>query len=310
MRTRSRSIALLSTAVLVAAVAAPMAAPVAAQEEYPREETLYTSGTQYGAPSSWNPIWDGQYAMGTLGLLYEPLFTYDPLTADQANAYTPWLAESGEWTTDTEYTLKLREGLTWQDGEPLTSADVVFTLELGKLPNVPYSSIWSFLSSVEAVDDLTVKFTFSEANYQQWSNFLYNRAIVPEHIWKGTLDTEETITGANGPDPAPDRQRALQVLDRRPGPHGLGAEPRLVGHRGPGSRSQAPVHRGHRQRRQQRDAGPGAPGPDRPVQQLPAGHGQPARRWLRAPGLLPGEAVPHVRQHGVAGAQHHQGTAR
>ncbi|MFN8519255.1 MAG: ABC transporter substrate-binding protein [Chloroflexota bacterium] len=203
MRTRSRTLALLSTAVLAAAAVVPTAAPVAAQGEFPRDETLYTSGTQYGAPSSWNPIWDGQYAMGTLGLLYEPLFTYDPLTADQANAYTPWLAESGAWTSDTEYTLKLRDGLTWQDGEPLTSADVVFTLELGKLPNVPYSSLWSFLSSVEAVDDLTVKFEFSEANYQQWSNFLYNRAILPEHIWKGTLDTEETVTGANGPDPAP-----------------------------------------------------------------------------------------------------------
>ena len=87
--------------------------------------------------------------MGTLGLVYEPLFNYDPLT----NEYIPWLAESGEWTSDTEYTIKLREGITWADGEPLTADDVVFTLELGKLPSVPYSTIWNFLDKAEAVDD-------------------------------------------------------------------------------------------------------------------------------------------------------------
>ena len=54
MRTRSRTLALLSTAVLAAAAVVPTAAPVAAQGEFPRDETLYTSGTQYGAPSSWN----------------------------------------------------------------------------------------------------------------------------------------------------------------------------------------------------------------------------------------------------------------
>jgi peptide/nickel transport system substrate-binding protein len=194
----------LPLALVVLAMVANVAAPAQAQtEEFPRSETLYTSGTQYGSPAIWNPIWDGQYATGTLGLLYEPLFNYDPLATDQANAYTPWLAESGEWTGDKEYTLKLREGVQWTDGTPLTADDVIFTLGLGKLPNVPYSTLWNFLQDVTAVDDHTVKFTFSEANYQQWSNFLYNRAILPKHLWEGKMDTEQTVTGANGPDPAP-----------------------------------------------------------------------------------------------------------
>ena len=70
-------------------------AGAAQAEEYPRDETLYTSGTQWGPPGNWNPISDG-YAIGTLGLVYEPLFHYDPLT----NEYIPWLAERGEWTSD------------------------------------------------------------------------------------------------------------------------------------------------------------------------------------------------------------------
>jgi peptide/nickel transport system substrate-binding protein len=184
----------LKVPVLIAALALGVVgvAPAQAQtEEYPRNETLYTSGTQWGPPSSWNPIQDWGYAMGTLGLVYEPLFNYDPLT----NEYIPWLAESGEWTSDTEYTLKLRDGVTWADGEPLTADDVVYTVELGKLPSVPYSTLWNFLSSAEAVDPLTVKFTFSSAQYQQWANFLYNRAILPKHIWDGR--TEEEVMGAN-----------------------------------------------------------------------------------------------------------------
>lgn len=188
MKNRTRIVGLMAGLVLAGTAIVPTAAQV---EEFPRDETLYTSGTQWGPPGSWNPIQDWGYAMGTLGLVYEPLFNYDPLT----NEYIPWLAESGEWTSDTEYTIKLREGITWADGEPLTANDVVFTLELGKLPSVPYSTIWNFLEKAEAVDDTTVKVTFSSPQHQQWANFIYNRAIVPQHLWGDR--SEEEIMGAN-----------------------------------------------------------------------------------------------------------------
>ena len=54
---------------------------------YPRAQTLYTSGKQWGAPSTWNPF-DGNSAMGVVGLQYETLFLYDPIK----DVYTPWLA--------------------------------------------------------------------------------------------------------------------------------------------------------------------------------------------------------------------------
>jgi peptide/nickel transport system substrate-binding protein len=42
----------------------------------------------------------------------------------------PWLAERWEISPDGRtYTMHLRPGVTWSDGEPMTSADVVFTLE-------------------------------------------------------------------------------------------------------------------------------------------------------------------------------------
>jgi peptide/nickel transport system substrate-binding protein len=175
---------------------APASQPAAggggASGALPRHETLYTSGTQWGPPSNWNPIREWDFATGTKGLVYETLFLYDP-NADQL---VPWLAESGTWVEDKVYELKLRQGVTWADGKPFTADDVVFTFELGKMDTVPYSNLWNFLDKAEAVDQHTVRFTFKEANYQQWSIHLYSRAIVPKHIWEGRSE-EEVIEGTN-----------------------------------------------------------------------------------------------------------------
>ncbi|GAB3222425.1 ABC transporter substrate-binding protein [Glycomyces halotolerans] len=159
--------------------------------EFPRDETLYTTGSAWGPPADWNPINPGQ-ATGLNGLGYEPLFLFDP----NQQEFTPWLAESGEWTEDLVYELTLREGITWSDGEELTAEDVKYTAELGHIEAVPYSNTWNWLESVEAVDDLTVRFSFSEARHQEWNNFLFTTMIVPEHVFSGYSE-EEILTGAN-----------------------------------------------------------------------------------------------------------------
>jgi peptide/nickel transport system substrate-binding protein len=164
----------------------------AANAAFPRKETLYTSGTQWGPPVNWNPLRTWDSATGTKGLVYETLFLYDP----QTDKFTPWLAESGTWTGDKTYVLKLRKGVTWADGKPFTAADVVFTVELGKMKTVPYANLWTWLEKAEATDDQTVTFTFSKANYQQWANWVYNNAIVPKHLWEGRSE-DEVMNGTN-----------------------------------------------------------------------------------------------------------------
>lgn len=191
-------VSLLLVMAMVLPACAPTAtpAPEATKEPtavvYERSETLYTSGKQWGPPSNWNPVMTWAYAMGTVGLCYETLFLYDPLVDE----FIPWLAESGSWTSDTVYEVKLREGISWTDGEALTAEDVVFTFELGKFPTVPYTTLWNWLESVEAVGDYGVKFTFSAPNYQEWAFLLYQNAIVPKHLWEGRTE-EEVATGAN-----------------------------------------------------------------------------------------------------------------
>ena len=45
----------------------------------PRAATLYTSGTAWGPFAQFNPLRTSGNATGTVGLLYETLFRYDPL---------------------------------------------------------------------------------------------------------------------------------------------------------------------------------------------------------------------------------------
>jgi len=159
---------------------------------FPRGETLYTSGTAYAPPTIWNPFDLGNYATGTQGLVYEPLFLYDPVKGQ----YDPWLATSGTWSGDT-YTIVVRSGVKWSDGTPLTGADVAFSINMARTnPSDPYSSNVATVKSATAVGNtVTVAFN-SPPGYSEWQDYLWKAPVVPEHIWSKLTPTQQ-ITGAN-----------------------------------------------------------------------------------------------------------------
>ncbi|WP_026116730.1 ABC transporter substrate-binding protein [Nocardiopsis valliformis] len=170
--------AALAALVMVASACSGEGGEGGGSEGYPRAETLYTTGTAWGPPVNWNPVMRGQYAVGTFGLAYEPLFHYDP----EANEYVPWLAEGDEWPDEDTHVITLRDGMSWTDGEPIVAQDVVTTIELGQM-DISYSNIWNFIESVEATGDLEVTVNFSDSRPQEWMNWAYSTPIVPDHIW-------------------------------------------------------------------------------------------------------------------------------
>jgi len=103
---------------------------------------------------NFNIFANGSVLSGTQGLVYETLLFFNR----EDGSVKPWLASSYQFSSDaTSLTFKLRPGIQWSDGKPLTSADVVFTLNIVRNhPAVDYSAIWTVINSVSAPDDHTV----------------------------------------------------------------------------------------------------------------------------------------------------------
>ena len=115
----------------------------------------------------------------------------------------PDLAESWEGSPDaTEFTFTLRDGVTFHDGTPATSSDVVATYEAILDPDIPASalSVLDMIESVEAVDDLTVKFTLSApfADFPT-STAHANARILSEEALAGDLMALDTVVNGTGP---------------------------------------------------------------------------------------------------------------
>jgi peptide/nickel transport system substrate-binding protein len=167
--------------------------------QFPRAETLYTGGAQWGTYTDFNPFTPSEVTY-LRGFMYETLFEFDPWTAE----VKPWLAEGGEWVEDNVYEVTLRDGITWHDGEPMTSDDVKFTFDQRDKDGVRFSELNEWLDEVEVVDELTTRFTFSEARYGQWDYTLYDVQIAPEHTWADKIgnlgaETGDDIVTGSGP---------------------------------------------------------------------------------------------------------------
>jgi ABC-type transport system substrate-binding protein len=94
--------------------------------------------------------------------LYDQIYEYDESLSPVADLAADLATISEDGLT---WTVTLRDGVTFHDGSPLTSADVVQSFELARSPNCRYNPsvcMSTFLEKVEAVDEKTVAFTLKQ----------------------------------------------------------------------------------------------------------------------------------------------------
>ncbi len=114
---------------------------------FPRSQTLYMGGPQWGEPSSFNPLASNpDWPVKTpCNLVYESLLLYDATNGEMR----PSLAQSFRQThAGIELTIDPRA--RWSDGREVGPEDVVYTYRLGQQhKSIPVASVWAYLSSVE-----------------------------------------------------------------------------------------------------------------------------------------------------------------
>ncbi len=148
-------------------------------------------------------------------LLFASLFSHDShnkLVGDLASRYdvNP---------TGTIYTVHLRPKLTWHDGQPLTSADVLFTYQAIQNPDAqsPLRSSWQGIT-VTTPDPSTVVFSLP-GPLASFPNTMTN-GIVPAHLLARKAATELRTADFNTINPVgagPFTWRAIQVSGNDPG---------------------------------------------------------------------------------------------
>lgn len=119
------------------------------------------------APSTLNPyLSGGTKELVASGTVLEALLGYTPAgeVYPRLAAEVPTLENGGVAADLKSITYKLKEGLLWSDGTPVTAADVAFTGQYCMDPSGGCAQLAQFegVSSIEAVDDLTVKINFAE----------------------------------------------------------------------------------------------------------------------------------------------------
>lgn len=118
------------------------------------------------------------------GIMYDGLLSSDPITGQP----TPKLAKSFSISSDgTTYTIKLRHGIKWSDGKPITADDVVFTWNdiifagLGDTSTRDSIVIDNKLPTVRKIDNYTVEF-ITPKPFAPFVRML-STPIAPKHIF-------------------------------------------------------------------------------------------------------------------------------
>ncbi|MBA2296414.1 MAG: hypothetical protein H0W14_00060 [Actinobacteria bacterium] len=149
-------------------------------------EQLRLAGGAWGYPSPF------AYVRGP-GLAHVNFLFDTLLWKDASGKPIPWLAEKWERSPDgLQWHFKLRKGIRWHDGRPLTARDVAFTFDYlrtgaGRTATGIVGSV-EFIADVKAVSASTVVMRLA-SRFAPFPITIAGRVpIIPEHIWRDVSD--------------------------------------------------------------------------------------------------------------------------
>jgi peptide/nickel transport system substrate-binding protein len=185
MRAPSRPVRLLAAAaagsLLLGVTLAGTAAATDSASPSPSGKVVFTVGMTEDIDSA-NPF------TGIAAVSYEIFqMEYPTLTEYDAGDFhiVPGLAESWQESADhTTWTYKIRSGLTWSDGVPLTAKDAAYSFNRvinGQYERTNYGSYVDNITKAVATDDTTLVLTVKKPSPIMEKLLVY---IIPEHIWK------------------------------------------------------------------------------------------------------------------------------
>ena len=144
-----------------------------------------------GAPQYINPLLSQTNDVDTdlQRLVFAGLVKYD-----HDLQLVPDLAEGWEVSDDLKtFTFRLKEGVRWHDGQPLTADDVIFTIHSIQDPDFKSPLLISVRGvTVSKIDDRTVVFVLPDA-FPEFLEVL-TVGLLPEHIWGSIPPINSTTT--------------------------------------------------------------------------------------------------------------------
>lgn len=173
--------------------------------------------------SVWVPVAGGAYREGMLGqpIAINPIISTNPVDEDISRliySNLTDLIENYEIKEDGRiYVLKLKEGLKWDDGQPLNANDVIFTIETVQDPTVrsPFAKSWNGVVA-ERVSEVRITLTL-RTPYVFFEENLNRLPIIPKHIFGNVPGSNLRLSSYNLEPVASGPYRLKEFSKRRDG---------------------------------------------------------------------------------------------
>lgn len=212
---------------------APLTASAADIKQVARQDTLIVSDFGTGMTEIQDPQNMNPYSLGGLGrvrnILNKSIFEFLYLYNHNTAAEIPWLATSYTTAPDgTSVDVTLRDGVTWSDGQPFTSDDVKYTVELLRdTPSLVFASdMQEWVKDVTVTDPTHFRINLNKPNPRFFHIYFVENSeihipILPKHIWQGqdpaTFTNSDISKGwpvGTGPYTLVDASGQAQIFDR------------------------------------------------------------------------------------------------